>query len=66
MPTAACAGVGNAPDGNPGNGVLGIGLAVVLALGLILLAGAVERGYLTRVWRRSSRLAQGRRYENED
>jgi len=47
-------------------GVLDIGLAVVVALGLILLAGAVERGYLTRVWRRSSRLAQGRRYENED
>ena len=47
-------------------GVFDIGLAVVVALGLILLAGAVERGYLTRIWRRSSRLAQGRRYENED
>jgi hypothetical protein len=54
------------PTGISGMGVLGIGLAVVVALGLILLAGAVERGYLTRVWRRSSRLAQGRRYQRED
>jgi len=54
-----------APDGNPRIGALGISLAVVVTLGLILLAGAVERGYLTRVWRRSSRLAQGRRYEND-
>ena len=57
---------GSEPDRNLGISVLGIGLAVVATLGLILLAGAVERGYLTRVWRRSSRLAQGRRYESED
>lgn len=46
--------------------MIGIGLAVVVTIGLILLAGAVQRGYLTRVWIRSSRLAQGRRYEGED
>jgi hypothetical protein len=46
--------------------VLGIVLAVVATLVLILLAGVVERGYLTGVWRRSSRLAQGRRYEGEE
>jgi hypothetical protein len=46
--------------------MLGVVLAVVGTLALIVLAGAVERGYLTRVWRRSSRLAHGRRYERED
>ena len=39
-----------------------VALVVVLVLAVFLLAGLVERGYLTRVWSRTSRLARGRRY----
>jgi hypothetical protein len=41
---------------------MGLVAAVAAALLLILLAGLVERGYLNRVWQRSSRLGRGRRY----
>ena len=35
---------------------------IVFVVAIFLLAGLVERGYLTRVWGRTSRLARGRRY----
>jgi hypothetical protein len=44
-----------------------IALIVVGVVVVILLAGAVERGYMTRVWARTSRLSPlGRRYTGED
>jgi hypothetical protein len=36
--------------------------AVAAAALFFALAGLVERGYVTRVWQRSSRLGRGRRY----
>jgi hypothetical protein len=36
--------------------------AIAVAVLFVLLAGLVERGYLARVWQRSSRLGRGRRY----
>jgi hypothetical protein len=41
----------------------GLVAAVVLAVLLVTIAGLVERGYVQRLWRRSSRLGRGRRYE---
>jgi hypothetical protein len=41
---------------------MGLVVAIAAAVLFILLAGLVERGYLTRVWQRSSRLGRGRRY----
>ena len=35
---------------------------IAFVVAIFLLAGLVERGYLTRVWGRTSRLARGRRY----
>ena len=39
-----------------------VAIVVVATLAVFLLAGLVERGYLTRVWGRTSRIARGRRY----
>jgi hypothetical protein len=41
-------------------------LSVVIAVAFVLLAGLVERGYVTRVWQRSSRLGRGRRYDADE
>jgi hypothetical protein len=43
----------------------GLIAAVVLAVLLVTIAGLVERGYVTRVWRRSSRIGRGRRYDRD-
>jgi hypothetical protein len=45
--------------------VIGIFVAVVVTVVFVLLAGLVERGYLTRVWAWTSRTARGRRYSDE-
>jgi hypothetical protein len=43
-----------------------IALIVIAVVAAILLAGAVERGYMTRIWGRTSRLSPlGRRYQGE-
>ena len=41
---------------------MALAAAIGIAALLIVLAGLVERGYLTRVWQRSSRLGRGRRF----
>jgi hypothetical protein len=38
---------------------------VVAVLVMFLLAGAVECGYLTRVWGRTSRMGRGRKYTGD-
>lgn len=40
-------------------------VAIAVAIALLLLGGLVQRGYMTRVWRRASRLGRGRRYEQD-
>jgi hypothetical protein len=40
-----------------------VAAAVLLGVALLLLAGLVERGYLSRAWRRTSRLGRGRRFD---
>ena len=42
-----------------------VALIAVGAVALILLAGAVEYGYATRVWARASRIGRGPRYVDE-
>ncbi|HZT15249.1 MAG TPA: hypothetical protein VFA19_04825 [Gaiellaceae bacterium] len=41
-------------------------IAIAIGVAFLLLAGAVERGYLTRFWARNSRLGRGRRYGDDD
>lgn len=43
-----------------------VAAAIAIGVALLVLAGLIERGYLTRYWRRSSRLGRGRRYEDGD
>jgi len=42
-------------------------LAAMVAAGVLvmILVGWIQAGYMTRVWRRSSRLGRGRRYRDE-
>ena len=43
-----------------------IALIVIAVVAAILLAGAVESGYMTRIWGRTSRLSPlGRRYQGD-
>jgi hypothetical protein len=42
--------------------VIALVAAIAVAVLFVALAGLVERGYVTRVWQRSSRLGRGRRY----
>jgi hypothetical protein len=43
----------------------GLIASVAVAVLLVTVAGLVERGYLTRIWRRSSQLGRGRRYKGD-
>ena len=44
---------------------MAIVLTVGIAIGFVLVAGLIERGFMTRVWTRASRLGRGRRYDQE-